>query len=1273
MFFKNNFAEFSSFSVSKYKALLKYSFIFLLIGLCPLIGIAQSVQKRNISWTDSIQNQYFEGAVFLETENMLPYFSEIFFSTKKNAPLAKITVQVVDTKFEPFQRHSFSTLQLASIKNEIVVSQKLAKSRGRSHLQLGILPFRRNGNGIERLVSFSLIVHEVHESNSIAKKTNSIPSSSVLSSGNWIKVSVSETGVHKLTHAQLTEMGISQVQNIRIFGYGGMLPTQNIEARPWKLTENSVYKGSDHILFYAEGPDSWYWNTKHNMFLYKENHYSEESYYFITDSYNSGFDNTIAEANNTNTSNYTSTSYDALNVHEEVLYNPLKSGREWLGEGFITETNLSFQLTFPELEANAACKIQTVVASRSKPASTMHISNAQWSGEMLIPEITYRYEAYHAKTDTLTDSFVWNAGETIPFDYSYSKGGPYSKAWLDYIIVNARAKNKYNNKQFILRDRNAIEANRNTRFQIETSSNILVWKKLNNGKITSLKTTKESNKVSFTDATSSATEYFIFSLNEELPEPKFVTQVSNQNLHSLPQADYIIVTHPDFMNQAEELASFHKTKNGLRVHVVNQEEIFNEFSSGSPDPSAIRDFVRMFYLRANGVESAMPKYLLLFGDGSYDYLKKQGNSGLSTNFVLTFQSSNSLYNTKSFVSDDFFGLLDPEEGESTGLLDIGIGRFPARTPLEAQNMVQKVKDYYATSSHGNWRNKVVIIADDSEDSDRWYFMQQGEDFADKIVKKYPHILPQKIYLDAFQQHNNGVSNTYPDVNRVIDETVNEGCLLINYIGHGNEKQLADEAVVTSAQIDGWNNPSKMPVLLTATCEFSRFDDDDIASAGEQTLYKVSGGAVALFTTTRLVYAYNNSVLNNFFFDYALLTYNPQNGMRMRLGDILRQTKVALGTDLNKRNFTLLGDPALALATPDNLAGVTRINNQAVTQQNDTLKAMQKIKVEGSVMAENNAVLTNFNGVVYPTILDRPTLLTTKGNDYTPFTYKRYDNYIYKGKASVTNGNFSFSFVVPKDIRYKYGEGRLLFYATDTKTEAAGAYQKIVIGGSANNPEQDKIGPEVRLFFNDEHFVSGDLTNETPLLIAKIADNTGINTLGAGIGHDIEAVIDDDSNKKYTLNGNYQTELDSYQSGRVEYKLPSQEVGEHTLRFKVWDVMNNSSETEIDFVVQNSESLKISKLFNYPNPFTDRTAFFFYHNRPFEELDVIIRIFSASGSIVKTIRSNMVSEGFLSPAMEWDGLDDFGDKIARGVYFYQITIATPQGETVDKYEKLLLLK
>jgi hypothetical protein len=709
-------------------------------------------------------------------------------------------------------------------------------------------------------------------------------------------------------------------------------------------------------------------------------------------------------------------------------------------------------------------------------------------------------------------------------------------------------------------------------------------------------------------------------------------------------------------------------------------------------------FVKMFYDRSTGPEE-LPRYLLLFGDGSYDNKNRFGSA--NTNFIPTYQSLNSTLYTDTYVSDDYYGLLDDNEGlflplgVSSEYVDVGIGRLPVKTKSEARAGIDKIMRYTRTgfspnldnqsacdntqnaSPFGDWRNNITFIGDDEDGG-----LHQGsapslsgaDQLAVLVDTTYDDYNVDKIYLDAYPQESTPGGERYPDVTRAIDKRVEKGCLIMNYTGHGGEVGLAHERVVEVAQINKWTNANNLPLFFTATCEFSRYDDPERTSAGEYVFLNPNGGGIALMTTVRLVFASPNFTVNKNFF---LAAFEPLNGEMPRLGDLIEYMKDQPGgNSVNSRNFTLLGDPALRLAYPMHDVITDSVNSNPVTaSSNDTLRALSLVTVSGHLSDKGGNLLSNYNGVLYPTVFDKAQNITTLSNDgppSPPFTFSLQKNILYKGKVSVKDGKFTFTFIVPKDIAYAYGIGRISYYAENGTEDANGFYEKIIIGGSNDSAVADNTGPEVSLYMNDAKFAFGGLTDENPDVYAILKDNNGVNTVGNGIGHDITAVMDGNTDDVIVLNDYYQADLNSYKSGTIRYPFTDLSEGKHTLSLKVWDVYNNSSQTYTEFVVSKSADLALEHVLNYPNPFTTKTQFFFEQNRCCQQLEVELQVFTISGKLVKNISKFVQAEGYRSDPIEWDGRDDFGDKIGKGVYIYKLKVKTDDGSAAEKFEKLVIL-
>ena len=622
-------------------------------------------------------------------------------------------------------------------------------------------------------------------------------------------------------------------------------------------------------------------------------------------------------------------------------------------------------------------------------------------------------------------------------------------------------------------------------------------------------------------------------------------------------------------------------------------------------------------------------------------------------------------------------------------MKLGIGRLPVKTAEEAKRVVDKIAAYlikpriedntvgYCTNgssvSSGDWKNIICFVADDEDQN---LHLRNADFIANAVDTLYPDYNIEKIFIDAYKQQSGAGGKRYPDAKNAINQRVNRGALLVNYTGHGGETGWTEERILEIVDVDSWTNFDRLPLFVTATCEFSRFDDPGRTSAGEEVILHGAGGGIGLLTTTRLVYANYNQTLNENFFDFVFLK-DTLSGKYLRVGDICRLTKNASATTqaVNHRNFTLLGDPAIRLNYPENKVITLTLNGTAITNSTDTVSALSKITVTGMLADGAGNKLSNFNGIVYPTVYDKESVSLTLANDPQSLVtgLKSRKSIIYRGKVSVVNGEFSFSFVVPKDINYQFGPGRFSYYAITDGTDGHGSNEQFIVGGTNPNAPKDEEGPTIQLYMNDEKFISGSITDEDPDLLGILFDENGINTVGNGIGHDLVAILDENTEKAINLNDYYQSDLNSYQKGMVRYPFYSLSDGKHTLSLKVWDVYNNSNTAVTEFVVASSSRLALDKVLNYPNPFTTHTRFMFEHNKPCDNLDVNIQIFTVSGKLIKTLETMVKCEGYRSEDITWDGKDDFGDNIGKGVYVYRLKVTAPDGTWADKFEKLVVLR
>ena len=1265
-------------------------------------------QQADIVWADPITEVkydgstktylYFEGAVFLG-ENSLPYVVQNI----KVSSNTTVQVNLRDSKFVNLTNKEKEAIEGLSFPASIEVTADRYTEMKQAYVRVSFVPIRKNATTgqLEKLVDFDLETRQTTYGKPKAAAAASA-TSSVLATGNWFKIAIGQDGLYRITKNDLEALGMDvnaiDPRKLNIYGNGGgMLPQANSAFRHDDLQQNAIevvgeadgrFDANDYIVFYAKGPHSWVQDsTVCGLFSHEFNVYSDKSYYFITADRGTG--RRVASASSASgTATNTVTTFTDHQFHEADNVNLIKTGRQWFGEVFDIETTYDFDFGFSNIVAGDSAHVTTKFLGKH-PSSTSFTVKANGNTIVNAEPISGTSGIYAATAVARTTcSKVPLASGNTNVSVTYNKSGiPSAVGWLDYIDVIVKRNLSMAGGQMAFRNLESVGAGNISEFRLaNANSSLRVWEITDPTNVEQQTLSLQGSTAIFKTETESLRQFIAFN-GGAFYNVETIGQVENQNLHALNQANMIIVCHPNFLSEAERLADFHRTSetNPLSVHIVTPEQVFNEFSSGAQDVSAIRDMMKMFYDRSTSWQD-YPRYLLLFGDASYDYKDRLADN---TNYVPTYESVQSLVPTISYASDDYFGLLDLEEGEwassASDALDIGIGRFVVRTIEDARVVVDKIYRYEelgidaldathacadgtVTNSSPDWRNRIVFMADDEDNN---IHLNQADQLATIVDTMYPEYNITKIYFDSYVQESTPGGQRYPEANAGLNTEVQRGALIVNYTGHGGELGLSHERVLGISDINSWTNFSNLPVFVTATCEFTRYDDPSRISAGEIVHLNPEGGGIALFTTSRLVYSAPNFTLNRNFY-LNLLTEQLWGPPTM--GDVIRMTKTASGSGVNNRNFVLIGDPAQRLAFPLHEVETLTINGDDVNSLTDTINALQLVTVTGRMKNRNGQLMPNFNGVVYPTVFDKATDVTTLGNDpgSSPRTFRVQKNLIYKGKASVTNGEFTFTFVVPKDIAYSYDFGRISYYAEGNSTNASGYFEEFVIGGSSDNASADENGPVVGLYMNDVSFAYGGTTDENPSLLAIVSDTNGINTVGNGIGHDITAVLDDNATNTINLNDFYQADLDSYQSGKVVYPFSGLSEGTHTLKMKIWDVYNNSSEAYTEFVVAESAELALNHVLNYPNPFTTNTAFMFEHNQPCNSLDVQVQVFTVSGKLVKTINETVLSSGFRNDPIQWDGLDDYGQKIGRGVYLYNLKVKTPDGQKAEQIERLVIL-
>jgi hypothetical protein len=1271
---------------------LKISVIVLVVSLASLVCVGQ---KENVvvGWRPALHISEGENVrIVPNLDNAIYQDGLPFFSKQFNLKDGKYQLSISNIISEPAHNEDINLIQYDQLVvpdfPDIRTSQ--AEDKKGVQVQASCVPYFKENGQIRRILSFDFDMQYIGALNRAHEKDYA--ANSVLSDGTWYKISVTQDGVYKMDKSFLQSLGIDVAslnpQHINIYGNSfGLLNEANNAAYVDDLIKNSIvvvgesdgtFDEADYIMFYAAGPNRW--DLSGGLFSRKQHLYSEESVYFIH------IDETDAPLrvetlnNNDNPINQTVTSYSYYAIHEYENTNLVKGGQRWYGELFDAELSQNFSFNVPNISSSTAT-VRYAVANNGVSGNNFTV----YYNSSLVNTLNLSSGGNDFARNSSSFTFTPTSAN-VSLNYVFTRTNASVKGYLDYIDLNCRRSLSMTGSQMRFEDLNSVGLGNISQFVLSNvTTDYSIWEISNPTNPMSVNATFLNGELRFTQATDTLRRFFAFK-NTNLLVPDAIGAVPNQNLHALPQIDYVILTHKNFLAEASRLAALHQA-NGLDVAVVTTEEVYNEFSSGMQDATAIKRFMKMFYDRAAGDVNLQPQSLLLFGDGTYD--PKNRLSG-NNNYVVTYQFANSENHIAAMVCDDYFGIL-ADNGAMAGsdLMQISVGRILVSSTTMAKEQVDKIEHYMKNGSQlfsgsaneccmdqsgttfGDWRNNYVLITDDEENG---YFVNiDAEPVSDEVYGFNPELNVDKIYSDAYMQTSTAGGARYPEVYDAISNRVERGSLLLNYIGHGGEVGAAEERIITIPQIQSWDNINKLNCFVTATCEFTRFDDPSRVSAGEWIQLNPTGGAIALMTTTRSVtFTVNTATVETF---YEHVFSRDANFEPLTFGEIMRRTKNNSGIGDNRRSFMLLGDPELKIALPRYKIVVDSINHLDPSIEMDTIKALSVASIAGHFEDYNGNVLSSLNGVLTPTVFDKPKQTQTLGNDsgspVIPFKTQR--NAIYKGQATVTNGQFNFDFFVPKDIVYAYGKGKISLYGASTTTDANGLDTNFYVGGINTSAPMDNVGPEVELYMNDKNFVNGGITSSSPLLVVEASDEFGINTVGNGIGHDLLAIIDGETANPIVLNDYYVGDLDSYKSGKIKYNLPTLEAGKHYIEVKIWDSNNNSSTARIDFEVREEENVELSHVLNYPNPFTTNTTFFFEHNQSCSNLETQIQIYTVTGKLVKTINENVPTAGFRVEGISWDGKDEYGDPLAKGVYVYRVTVELATGETASKTEKLFLLK
>jgi len=1265
---------------------------FLLNLLCitlPVILFGQKTFQYHLEWSELLSQRTDRGSLiyyytFQNAVNLYDFGALPLQETELDLPSKYFTYEA-EIKVISADTLSNANSKLLADADLISSSPQFRIIDQDNFSSVYVLPFLKTKNGdVVRIDDFELLLDLVPALNpSQNEKVAHVQytNESVLNTGTWFKMGITKTGIHKVSYNDLVNIGIDPSKldpdKIGIFGnYDGMLPEENSKSRQDDLLENDIeivggddgkFDESDYILFYAQSATTWWYNIFSGRFEHFTNLYADTVYYFLTTDQGTGKRIQSIASSVSEPTEVVNSFYDFAE-HENDLENLIKSGKEFYGERFVGDTNeRKFSFDFPNLDHERPVYLNFEMVARGliNTYAKVYVNDQLVIDSAKFNRISTNGSKYASEVSQ--DATFFTDNDKLDVTVKYYADDPTAIGWLNFLELNVERNMIFPGGQMSIRNPHVTASGNITRFDIEqVKEPVRLWDISYPFKPLAVEYKLSNNKLEFVLPTDTLRTFILFDNTQYLTPVNFIP-VANQNLHGISDVNFVIISPDKFADQAERLAQIHYQVDGLKSVVVSPDQVYNEFSSGSQDISAIRDFMRM--LRKKGAFGESPAYLLLFGDASFDYKNRIPDN---VNLIPTYESDVSLIETQSYATDDYFGLLDDDEGRfCRGNLDIGIGRFPVSNHDDAVIAVDKVEHYLQRNDKlmRPWRNNIGFFADDGDNNTH---LKQAEYLISTIDTVQPNFNLNKVFFDAFTKVIVPGGKRYPDVNERIKKQVEDGALIVNYTGHGGLIGWSEEMVLDVPTIRAFDNYDNMPLFITATCEFSRFDNPEFVSAGEYLFLNAHGGGIALLTTTRLAYATANIIVNQRIYKKLM---QREDGDRPRLGDMIRMSKIPSSSSF--LNFVLLGDPALRLSFPQYNVVTNKINDKAAgNNQADTVHALSLVTINGSIDDNSGNKLDNFNGYIYPKVFDKPSEYMTLGNDGSsyPETFSLMDKILFNGKVSVENGDFSFSFLVPKDINYKYGFGKISYYALDTSAyvDAWGSYQQLYIGGLDDQYLPDNTGPEIVLYMNDKDFNNGGVVPQNSYFYANLFDESGVYSTGISLGRDITLTMDGDLSNTMIMNEYYTLDLNSYKSGKIAYLFDNLPDGMHSITLKAWDLQNNSSEATVDFYVDKNAEIMLSNVINSPNPFTDETYFGFIHNKNGSILNVQINIFDINGRFVKQLNESVGSTGNKIQPIKWDGTNQNGYSLPAGLYTYNIIVTDYTGKKTIQSQKLIKL-
>lgn len=1278
--------------------------------------------KKDITITLS-----FDGAFFAPApKTPLPYYYFEWPTQYSQKGIAKLRVDSIAYRQAlPWEAAILSKYEFA-ISEDFDFITEVNEFRGKYLVKENVLPIRKSKDGGYELLTFysahrSIVEQATVETSATKGKIKEKSNQSMLSYGKTLKIGVEQSGIYKVSFEDLSRQGLLSrpIPSSQISLYGnspGMLPTINQEdiyddlsSLPIELNDkgDGVFGPGDYFIFYGQSPVLWQINNDGSAYTHIQHSYTDKTFYFVGVNHPANparIQNSEIQqehlSQNSKAATVISTFTDFL-CYEKELTNLTNGGQNWYGESFNSSgekqnfflnlndisqaelfnatDNVKLKIKAAGITQHGEGNIQVTVGENSFPITLPPSlgSNVPIDGVRISQADITKY--LNVKSSTFTVSC------------SYSKTGDATKANIDFIEVNFKRNLRLNRGEVIFR--NPLSAKTLSTFEVSAASaTTQVWDVSDPYNSNRINSAFENGTVSFSAGGDGVLREYVAFDGSSFRTPAYIGLTDTQNIHSYAGIEYVVVCPDEFMDQAKKIAEIHSERNDYSTLAISTTKIYNEFSTSVPDPSAIRMFMKMLYDKAQNGQYSAPRYLLLLGKASFDVKNRMGkNTCLIPTYEVLISS-----NDDDPVTDDIFAYMGDEEGlvpsqsgqyyTEIGAMDIAVGRLPVRNIAEANDAIEKIDIYsdflysrldgwgQKTGNLGDWRNDITFITDDGFESQ---YESSRYDFTNEVLRSNPNINIEKIYADAFVKESSAVSSSFPQSTAEFKSRMNKGGLFVGYIGHSGWDAWGDEKYLTINDIHQWEPSLALPMMFASSCTFSYYDQVDRLSGGEETVLHPGGGAISMIASSRK--ASSGGQIEFIQKDFIVAAVGRENGKRRSIGDAFLYAK-----NKNKPSsvsiFVLLGDPGLKVNLPMYNVKTLTINGKSIEEKLDTLKAFSKMEITGEI-EDNGVKLNDFNGILQVKVFDKVSTAITRGNSQgrgqennPKVEYNIQKNIIYKGSVNVVNGNFKFSFIVPKDIAYNYGAGKISYYAySDTSGDAGGSYTGITVGGFSNDVLPDTTAPLVKLHINKDNFLNDAFCGTAPILYAEISDKNGLNTTGAGIGHDMTLVIDGDYKNAVVLNDLFTYNTNSYSEGSLTYPL-TLSPGEHKIELKVWNIFNISGKGDIGFGINNSDKFEITEFRIAPNPCKreDDINFSFTHNGVGGIDRYEIQVYDLYGGRVATLEGKESSTyGYSVGPLTWNTAKNKKETLQRGVYVVRLVAYNKAGEMSTSNGKLVV--